>query len=380
MNVAQFADMPVVDGHIHFPHPELMDQFLAMMDALRLTHANLVAVPDLETINQNPALIHFKAHHPGRVTICGALDYTQLMTDAGRGPQILADQVANLQAIGFDGLKLIEGKPMVRKLLGLSLDGPEYAGMWATLEERDMPIVLHMADPEEFWDKERCPDWARDRGWFYGDGTYPTKEALYAEVDRVLERHLRLRLILAHFYFLSADLPRAAAFLDAHPQAHFDLTPGVEMYLNFAQDPDAARDFFVRYQDRLIYGTDIGASAMLDGPQRGLDQAESLGRAWIVRRFLETEDSFAAPEGVGHWLGMDSAGFRGICLPPSVLEKVYRSNFERVFGRGPAPLDRALARAELERMAATLDAVAGGEVVDSPARRVARSLATLPGP
>ena len=89
---------------------------------------------------------------------------------------------------------------------------------------------------------------------------------------------------------------------------------------------------------------------MLDAPQQGLDRAESLGRAWVVRRFLETGDAFAAPEGVGHWLGMDSAGFRGICLPASVLEKVYHVNVERAFGVVPAALDRALAQAELERI------------------------------
>jgi len=171
-----------------------------------------------------------------------------------QGLEGLAGQIDTLQAIGFDGLKLIEGKPMVRKLLGLPLDGPEYAGLWAALEERAMPVVLHLADPEEFWDADLCPDWARAQDWYYGDGTYPLKEDLYAEIDRVLQRHPRLKLILAHFYFLSADLRRAGAFLDAHPGVCFDLTPGVEMYLNFARGLDAARDFFIRYQDRLIYG------------------------------------------------------------------------------------------------------------------------------
>jgi predicted TIM-barrel fold metal-dependent hydrolase len=375
MNLADFSDVPVVDGHIHFPRPELMDDILGVMEATGVARANLVAVPDPQTVNQNPALIHFKAHHPNRVYICGALDYTQLWTDAARGPGALADQIATLQAIGFDGIKLIEGKPTVRKLLGLPLDAAEYAGLWAALEEKGLPAVLHAADPEEFWDPERCPDWAQARDWFYGDGTYPLKEDLYAEVDRVLARHPDLDLVLAHFYFLSADLVRAAAFLDAHPRVCFDLTPGVEMYLNFARDLDAAYDFFVRYQDRLIYGTDIGASAMAVESQDGLDRAESLGRAWVVRRFLETDGAFSAPEGVGHGLGMDASGFCGIALPPAVLEKVYRANFERIFGPAPAPLSREAAMAELERMAAVLDAMAGGEPVDSTARRVARGLA-----
>jgi predicted TIM-barrel fold metal-dependent hydrolase len=376
MDFSGFAAIPVVDGHIHFPHAELMDDFVAVMERTGLARANLVGIPDLQTINQNPALIYFKAHHPERVYVCGALDYTPVWTDPARAPQALADQITTLRAIGFDGLKLVEGKPMVRKLLGIPFDGPEYAGMWAALEEQGFPVVFHVADPEEFWDADRCPDWARAQGWFYGGGTYPLKEDLYAEVDRVLERHPGLRIVFAHFYFLSADLERAGAFLDAHLRVSFDLTPGVEMYLNFAQDLDAARDFFLTYADRLVYGTDIGASVVQHDPSQGLDQAESLGRAWVVRRFLETGGPFAAPEGVGHWLGMDAEGFHGIALPPDVLDKIYHANFERVFGPAPAPLNRGAALAELERMAAVIDTRAGASV-DSPARQVARRLAAL---
>jgi len=375
MDFTRFAEIPVIDGHIHFPHPWLMDDVLAVMEAVRLARANLVGTPDLQTINHNPALVHFKAHHPDRVYICGALDYTQVFADLARAPQTLAAQVATLEAIGFDGLKLVEGKPMVRKMIPLTFDGPEYAGLWAALEELGLPVVFHVADPEEFWDAGRCPDWARDQGWFYGDGTYPSKEALYAEIDRVLERHPGLKIVFAHFYFLSAHLARAGEFLDAHPSVCFDLTPGVEMYLNFARDLDAARDFFVQYQHRLIYGTDIGASAALRDATRGLDVPESLGRAWVVRNFLESGEVFDAPEGMGHWLGMDAEGFHGIALPRDVLEKIYRANFERVFGPAPAPLNRDAALVELERLAAVMDAQAGAPV-ESPARQVAGWLKT----
>jgi predicted TIM-barrel fold metal-dependent hydrolase len=273
---------------------------------------------------------------------------------------------------------LVEGKPVVRKLLAMPFDGPQYAGMWAALQEQGFPVVFHVADPEEFWDADGCPDWARAQGWFYGDGTYPLKEDLYAEVGRVLERHPDLKIIFAHFYFLSADLARAGAFLGAHPHVCFDLTPGVEMYFNFARTLEAARDFFIEYQDRLVYGTDIGATAVQRDPSQGLDWADSLGRAWIVRRFLETDGPFSAPEGIGHDLGMDSGGFHGIALPSDALEKVYHVNFERLFGSAPAPLDRDAALMELDRMAAALDARAGEGPVESPARRVARRLATLP--
>ncbi|MBU0495470.1 MAG: amidohydrolase family protein [Chloroflexi bacterium] len=366
MDELPFADIPVIDGHIHLPHPELIDGVLEVMRRTGTARANLVGVPDLQVINQNPALIAAKARCPDRFTICGALDYTPVLARSPDAPAALGRQVHALRAIGFDGLKLIEGKPMVRQILGIPLDSPVYAGMWAALEELDLPVVWHVADPEEFWDPVDCPDWARAAGWFYGDGTFPPKEALYAEVDHVLARHPGLKVIFAHFYFLSADLDRAGAFLDAHPTVCFDLTPGIEIYHNFARQPVATRDFFIRYQDRLVYGTDIGAANLLQPAAVPLDLTESTGRATLVRRFLEVEGRFDAPAGVGHGLGLDGGGYCGIALPRPVLDKMYRANFQRLFGPAPAPLNRDAALAELERLATAI-----GGAGDNPARRVA---------
>ena len=376
MEFADRVEVPVIDGHIHFAHPDLAGDLLAILDSLGLSRANLVAVPDLQQVNQNPALIHFKSLHPDRVYISGAIDYLATLSGDPRAPEGLAAQIATLRNIGFDGLKLVEGKPMVRQMLGLPFDGPAYARMWAALEELHFPIVFHVADPEEFWDRASCPDWAMAQGWFYGDGGFPSKEELYSEVDAVLSRYPGLRIVFAHFYFLSADLSRAAAFLDAHPHVCLDLTPGVEMYLNFARDVDATRDFFVRYVDRIVYGTDIGATAIVGGPEQGIDPIESAGRAWIVRQFLETEGSFSAPEGVGHWLGMDAESFHGIALPHEVLLRVYHANFERMFGPRPSPLNLEAAYEELDRLANGLDSRAGAPV-DGPARRVGQRLAPL---
>lgn len=338
-----------------------------------MARVNLVATPDLRSINQNPAVLYFKSCHPDRTYICGALDYSQVLEGSLPPAQAFAAQVERLAEIGFDGLKLVEGKPLVRRMIPFSFDGPEMDGLWSALEERGMPLVFHVADPEEFWDPALCPGWARTQGWFYGDGSYPSKEDLYAEVERILARHPRLKVTLAHFYFLSADLPRAAAFLDAHPAVCFDLTPGIEMYVNFSRDPDAAREFFVAYQDRLIYGTDIGAGAFLSGDSLRLDIDDSLGRIWIVRRFLEGEGEFPTPSEMGHGLGMDCGSLCGIALPEEVLENIYHANFERRFGATPAPLDCEAALGELERMAATLDGWAGAPA-DSLARWVAASL------
>jgi predicted TIM-barrel fold metal-dependent hydrolase len=370
MDFSQLASLPITDGHIHFSHLERMDDVLEVMGTASVTRANLVSTPNPRVVNHNPALIAFKAHHPDRVYLSGGLDYTEALAERDRASELLGWQVRALKAIGFDGLKLIEGKPTARKYIPIPLDAPEYEGLWIALEETGLPAVWHVADPEEFWDAALCPLWARERGWYYRDGSHPSKESLYAEVDRILARHPDLQIVFAHFYFLSADLPRAGRFLDAHPNICLDLTPGSEMYGNFSRSPDAARAFFLRYQDRLIYGTDISTRALSSG-ERG--KQGSLGLAWLVRANLERDDVFTVP-GRDGFMPPDLDGYQGLNLPREVLDKIYRTNFERLYGPAPAPLDHEAALVELKRLAAEIDALAGGTALENPARLVADQL------
>ena len=382
-----FADIPVVDGHIHFGEPGRMDDILKIMDIVPFTRVNLVSVPHPAMLNQNAALIYFKATTGDKAYLSGGLDYSEVVADHLQPGEdwgqvdwervdpeamsaTLGRQIATLKAMGFDGLKLIEGKPTFRKQVPIPLDAPHYEGMWAALEAQEMPVIFHVADPEEDWDEAHATPWAKEHGWFYGDGTFPTKEALYAEVDAVLARHPGLKLVFAHFYFLSADLERAASFFDRHPRVCFDLTPGNEMISNFTRNYDAARDFFMTYQDRLVYGTDIATW----GLQREGGMAHALGTAWAVRMYLEKDDVFEPPEALSHWREPDLDGFRGFALPRDVLERIYHGNFERVFGKAPAPLNRDAATVELMRMASQIDRQAGEAGGINPAREVLQAL------
>ena len=165
---------------------------------------------------------------------------------------------------------------MMRKTLPIpAFDSEVFAPYWAKLEETQTPVVFHINDPEEFWDKDKAPAWAFERDWFYGDGTYINNEAQYTEITNVLERHPNLKLIFAHFLFFSAQLPRLAEWLDRFPNLHVDLTPGIEMYHNFTENSQATRDFFIKYQDRIIFGTDIGARALLADKEGGVQLDES---------------------------------------------------------------------------------------------------------
>ena len=72
----------------------------------------------------------------------------------------------------------------------------------------------------------------------------------------MLDKHPRLRVTFAHFFFLSNHIEEATRVLETYPNVHFDLTPGWEMFLGFSKDIDAWQAFFEKYADRILFGTD----------------------------------------------------------------------------------------------------------------------------
>ncbi|NIN10780.1 MAG: amidohydrolase family protein, partial [Gemmatimonadales bacterium] len=190
-------------------------------------------------LNQNPVALLVKALHPGRFYAFGGLHYKKV----GGEHEDFAEQARRLLQAGCDGMKMIEGKPTTRKALGHPLDDPMYDDYYAFMEQVGAPILFHVGDPRTFWDPELCPPMAKEHGWFYGDGSFPTLDQLYREQQSVLESFPDLRVIFAHFNFRSDDIAAARGLLDRRPQVSFDITPGGEMYVNFTEDPDLWRGF-----------------------------------------------------------------------------------------------------------------------------------------
>jgi len=365
LDFSGFRPLPLIDCHVHHRVSSLIPDVVSLMDSIDIEAINVLSTPHPELVNVNPQALEFKARYPQRVYVFGSLDYSELLLQ-GHLPSNLAEQIGVLQDLGCDGIKMVEGLPLYRKHFP-PFDGPEYQDFFAEMEARRFPLLFHVADPEEFWDEKEVPAWARARGYFYGDDpAIPSKEELYTEVSHILERHPDLRVIFAHFHFLSADLPRAARLLDAYPGVHLDICPGSEMYSNFSRQPEETREFFLTYQDRIIYGTDAAASADLLG-ETGPDMERDMAKHWYMHMFLETEGSFAAPPA---FLQTDRT-LTGIGLPEDALRKIYHDNFQRLAGTAPAPLHHPAAYSECQRLAAIVEGMGRNA---HEIRRSARSL------
>jgi predicted TIM-barrel fold metal-dependent hydrolase len=159
----------------------------------------------------------------------------------------------------------------------------------------------------------------------------PTYETLMAARDRFVDRHPRLSFVGAHMASLEWSVDVLAAFLDAHPGASVDLAARMtQVQYQSAKDRDKVREFFIRYQDRLLYGTDLTESPVTAADraqnppvERGRFQQEADGFWRSDWRYLATA--------VSQHIDAIDADVVGLALPAAVIDKLYDRNARRVF-------------------------------------------------
>lgn len=323
----------MIDSHWHLyvPYHEDGTDYRLKLDALQkeqgLNAVNLCCIPCYHELGpaQNILAAIYKLHNPSAYAF-GGLVYPQIPF-AKPMPQGMdpLSQYEELMAIGFDGIKMLETKPTEQKIYGFCIDDPYFDGFFAAAALDGTPMVWHVADPETFWDINRIPQRFLDRGWFYGDGTYMSYDRVYAQVYNVLDKNPTLKVSFAHFFFLSDHPEQLEALFAKYPGASIDLTPGSEMYASFRENREFYRNFFEKYQDRIIFGTDTSYS--------GGDMTRFTERSKAVVEFLTTDKD----------LQIISVPTKGLALSKEITDKILGGNFRRQTG-APKPIDREALR------------------------------------
>ncbi len=333
--------LPSIDCHCHIRFLENVDSFQQIADKLNLQVMNINCIYRDKDINDNPLGMLAKYRRPDLFRFFAGPDHSALLNPDAATPSF-PEQVATLLELGADGMKILASKPTGKKHLGVAVDGDYFRPLFEALEQSSLPVLWHTADPEEFWDPELTPGWAAEKGWGY-DSSFPAKEELYRKTENVLDRHPKLKVILPHFCFLSADLPRAATLLENFPNVCLDLAPGIELLYNLSKDPDASRAFFEKYSSRILFGSDAGMMA---------DTEENILRIETLGRFLETSDQYRLPAGSDFLLGPPEDGIiKGLDLSAETLRQICSLNFEGIAGAQGRPLRADLAAGECRRIA-----------------------------
>ena len=340
-----------LDAHIHFAHPLMPETLIGFMDENRIAQANLVLVPHRQRLTAVPEAMVAKAKYPGRFYVFTSLDVSEYYRHGKEVGKYMAAFVDSMRRLGCDGLKLIEGKPNMRKIMPCpDFDDLAWEPLWEYAEKTALPILWHVNDPESCWGKpEAAPRHIRMAGELY-DETYINNEVQYRQIETILRRHPNIRIIFAHLFFLSAQLPRLAALLDRFPNIMVDITPGLEIYTNLSENTEEAKSFFERYQDRIVYGTDISARCVLASGSAPFDRREALARMDLIDGLFSAATNRVMKEDGAYLINTDDFTQRGFDLSPEILSKIYSDNFYTFVGGDPAPVHPRLVKKECRRI------------------------------
>ena len=327
---ADFARVEKIDTHMHLygSLPEFVRR--AATDNVRVLtiNVNYRDFPPLQT--QQDDAIALQRKYPDRIAFAATFDAA-----GSDRPEWLSRTLTQLEDAlkqGAVGVKVWKDIGMQQRDAdghAVMIDDPRFAPVFALLEKHGVAVLGHQGEPLNAWlplDKMTIKG---DREYFtehpqyhmFAHPEWPSYEQQIAARDRMLDQHPNIRFVGVHLASLEYDVAKIAAFLRRYPNASVDIAARlVHLQLQASLDREAVRQFFIEFQDRILYGSDLA---------RGRNQADAaLAKeahdAWLA------DWKFIAGDAELH-SGDFEAPFRGLALPASVVDKVYHGNARRTF-------------------------------------------------
>ncbi len=330
---AAAAGIPIIDVHVHLS-PQGVPRLMRLM--ARYGVGSVVNLSGGHPLSGLDEQLEAAARHPGQIIVFTTLAYEQARyPDYGAR---MAQLVRMARSRGARGLKIAKALGLgLRDANGkrIAVDDPALDPVFETAGELGMPVAIHTGDPEAFWlpVDERNP--RRDEleahpGWSLYGKEVPSFEGLSAELEARIARHPRTTFISVHFGNAAERPERVANLLRKYPNLYIDTAARIPEIGRHS--PSAMRAFFIEFQDRILYGSDLGVgpepTPLFLGSQ-GRDPPTDAERERFFsasRRYFETADrEFDHPTPIqGNWK------ISGIALPRGVLAKIYHDNAVRL--------------------------------------------------
>jgi predicted TIM-barrel fold metal-dependent hydrolase len=310
------ARYPVIDIHSHQPNPMTPADFDRVVKGLEANNLRLLVNLSGGAGERLRAGLNAirTSKYPDRMVLFANLDFPREGVGPGFGARAAKQLEDDIKA-GAKGLKIFKDLGLrVRRSDGsrLKVDDPELDPVWEACARLDVPVLIHTAEPQEFFE----PIDFRNERWLelalYSNRRYPPDQAprfeeLVGERDRMFAKHAKTRFIAAHFAYHANDLPRMGKLLDRLPNVYTEVGA---ILAELGRQPRAAHDFFVRYQDRILFGKDSY-------------QPDEYPYYW---RTFETGDEYFDYYRDYHAFWK----LYGMSLPDDVLKKLYYKNALRI--------------------------------------------------
>ncbi len=307
------AKFPFIDVHNHqFNMPSMELGTLAKeMDKL-----NMAVMINLSGQSGNSivrSVKNIKDNYPKRFLVFANVDFSRVGEPdwSEKAARQLEEDVKN----GASGLKIYKSLGMSSKDINgnrIAVDDPRLDPVWKKAGELKIPVLIHTADPKPFWHpmdekNERWLELATHERRKRSDTDPAPWQQLMDEQHRLFKKHPNTIFINAHFGWYPNDLGKLSQLMDELPNMYVEFGAVIA---ELGRQPRAAKKFFEKYQDRLLFGKD----------------------SWVPEeyatyfRVLETEDEYFPYHKKYHafW------AMYGMGLPDAILKKVYYKNALRI--------------------------------------------------
>ncbi len=326
-----FARVPKIDVHVHLnsANPALIEQ--AVADGFRLITVN-VDYPDFPPI-ANQLEIAQKDHAAYPRTLAYIATFSLSGWNEPRWADQVIDELGDSFAKGAVGVKVWKNIGMdFRGKDGqlVMIDDAKFSPIFEFIRSENKVLMGHQGEPHNCWLPIAAMTVNNDKEYFREHPQYhmylhpelPSYEVQMAVRDRMLDAHPKMKFMGAHMASLEWSLEKLGVFLDRYPNAVVDVAARMgQVQFQSNQDLDGVRRFFIKYQDRLLYGTDLTQEANADALQVKRESHEKWITDW---QYLNTAAVQRVPE-------LDTP-VRGLALPREVAQKIYSRNAERWFG------------------------------------------------
>jgi predicted TIM-barrel fold metal-dependent hydrolase len=333
------AKFPAIDFHVHGRELRTAEDYQKMIRLMDQTGLGVLCNMDGGFGAAFDRNMKVGEPYKDRIVHFARLDYEGI-NEPGWSAKAAAELERAFLA-GAAGLKIAKNLGLdVKNKDGsyIQADDARFDAVWEACAKHQKPVMIHLSDsygrflpigPEN--ERYEAGLWrSSPEGNYYKTG-HPSHETIEKARENMHAKHPRTRFVNAHVAMLYYDMDKVTAFLDEYPNADVEISASVQ---DLGRAPLLVRKFFLKYQDRILFGSD-------GNPSRGIEEF------WVPHwRFLETYDEhFDHPAQLRGPTGAPLHGrwrIYGIGLPDEVLRKVYYANALRYLPSVRASIERRL--------------------------------------
>ncbi len=312
------ARYPVIDMHSH-PYPKTaseLDEWVRNMDSAGVEKSIVMTYAHGKTFD---SLFQVYSKYPDRFDIWCGIDYTGY-DQPGFSEKAVKELVRchdegakGVGELGDKGKGLFYSKPPA---WGMHPDDDRMDAVFEKCADLNMPVNIHFADPKWMYEKMDSTNDGLMNAYTWKVDVQPgvvDHEGMMKILENTVKKHPRTTFIACHLANCCYNLSMIGRLLDEYSNLNIDIAA---RFGELAPIPKAAKDFIIKYQDRIVYGTDMGIN---------------LSMYRITFRILETADEhfYNHEYFTYHW------PLYGIDLPDDVLKKVYHDNAEKIISEAP---------------------------------------------